>query len=120
MSEIHTLTSPVNWNHMSGKTNPADLLTRGICASDLTDSTQWLQGLVELKVLSSNHDPHDEDIIAEMAKKAEPTLVSVQASSLTDYKRFSHFPKLVKVIGWVLRFVNNLICPSKAQKGHKP
>ena len=109
VTEIHTLTNPSNWKHISGKNNPADLLTRGVSAAELINSSQWLQGPVELGVFDSNSENlHNEDIMAEMVRKVDPTLVSVQAHIPIDFKRFSHFPKLVKVMGWILRFVNNL------------
>ena len=42
--EIHSLTNPSNWNHCEGKSNPADLLTRGITAAELTESKFWIHG----------------------------------------------------------------------------
>ena len=42
ISNIHLLSSTSQWNHIAGKNNPADLLTRGITISQLTD--EWLNG----------------------------------------------------------------------------
>lgn len=111
VTEIHTLTSPSNWKHIPGKENPADLLTRGVCAWELANSTEWLQAPVNLEVLDSNpkEEPNEETILSERVKKSGPALFSVQDPlPKIDFKRHSHFIKAVKVMGWVLRFINNL------------
>ena len=43
--EIQELTSPERWHFCPGKENPADLLTRGISAREMTNSNMWLHGL---------------------------------------------------------------------------
>ncbi|XP_075150735.1 uncharacterized protein LOC142224836 [Haematobia irritans] len=44
VAEINNLTSACDWRHCDGKSNPADLLTRGIKSKDLVNSTLWKMG----------------------------------------------------------------------------
>ena len=41
---IQSLVSSNRWSHFPGEQNPADLLTRGVSASELMNSKQWLHG----------------------------------------------------------------------------
>ncbi|XP_035227029.1 uncharacterized protein LOC118199315 [Stegodyphus dumicola] len=43
VAKIQTLSSPVQWHHVSGNANPADLATRGVLSSALVTSL-WLRG----------------------------------------------------------------------------
>ena len=42
--EIQSLINPSQWHHVPGKHNPADLLARGLRASDRVESDVWLDG----------------------------------------------------------------------------
>ena len=122
VSEIHTLTNPANWYHIAGTNNPADLLTRGICASSLTNSSQWLEGPEKIDILNSNQDEKESkeiDILSEVNPRIVPVLVNIQTPTQTDFKRFSFFPRVVKVFGWVLRFVHNLKLSSQERQKNK-
>ncbi|XP_068247720.1 uncharacterized protein [Palaemon carinicauda] len=49
VKEIRELTPPSCWQHCVSKDNPADLITRGLLADKLVDSTMWLYGPSMLK-----------------------------------------------------------------------
>ena len=109
VTEIHTLTDPANWYHIAGKRNPADLLTRGISASELAKSNEWLKGpsLSDTENFTEPEAPSDELLLSEMVKQ-NSVLVAVNASPPFPLERFSSFHLAIKVLSWVLRFVNNL------------
>ncbi|XP_042913376.2 uncharacterized protein, partial [Parasteatoda tepidariorum] len=44
VKEIATLTDPNSWHHCAGTDNPADILSRGISAECLVDSSRWWTG----------------------------------------------------------------------------
>ena len=120
VSEIQTLTNPALWYHIPGTMNPADLLTRGIGATDLTHSDLWLHGPSELQMEGISPQSEDlchSDIAPEMAQKTETVLVNLETHSLIDLTRFSSFTKIVRTLGWVLRFVKTL--KRAAQKGSR-
>ncbi|XP_028162234.1 uncharacterized protein LOC114354174 [Ostrinia furnacalis] len=44
VSEIHEITKKVPWRHISGKHNPADLVSRGVKLEDLPSASLWWDG----------------------------------------------------------------------------
>jgi hypothetical protein len=49
VGEIQRITDPEEWRHILGEENPADLPTRGLTASQLTESKLWIEGPEFLK-----------------------------------------------------------------------
>ena len=52
IGEIHRYTNPEQWRHIPGDINPADLLTRGLTATDL-DKRKSLRGPLNKEVEQS-------------------------------------------------------------------
>jgi len=44
LRKIRTLTNAEDWRYITKKSNPADLITRYINASQLTNNTLWFNG----------------------------------------------------------------------------
>ena len=44
VNTIRNLVAPQHWRHCSGRENPADIPSRGMNASELADTPQWLHG----------------------------------------------------------------------------
>ena len=115
VQEIQELTSPDKWRFCPGKENPADLVTRGVKAQELIQSDVWLHGPYWLK----GNNPSFEQSVAKKAEelrneeddenKENTSLVTtrLEKQELIDYERFSDFGKLVRVLTWVFRFINN-------------
>ena len=126
VTEIQSLTAPSQWHHVAGKDNPADLLTRGLSASELVQSDQWLHGPLflsdddlwdESEVCLYEGSSESEDIVVEEKQKKVITgpallMASSVRESVFDIERWSSLTKAMRVIGWVLRFIKNAQCPS--------
>lgn len=148
--EIQSLTDPACWKHVSGKENPADLLTRGVHAGLLTQSSLWLHGppwlmspLPPLLNEVIDFDLDHEDFLSEKKQNYVPqsypateltlmeqgfeetikndediVLTSVSScgsARILEYERFSDFNKIVRILSWVQRFVDN--CKHKTASG---
>ena len=110
--EIQELTSPERWHFCRGKENPADLLTRGISAREMTNSNMWLHGPAWLNESQPRSDEEIPDWTREEededARETVLVMTPVEGTkNLLEYDRFSDFGKLVRVVTWVLRFTTN-------------
>jgi len=89
---IQNLTCPSQWSHCPGTENPADLLTRGISASDLLESELWLSGpsfLVSDAVSVQSKYPEDAHEVNE--EETNETLLSVKpVVTLFEVERFQN------------------------------
>ena len=111
------------WRHCSTDSNPADIPSRGMNASQLSSSALWLSGpswlshYKEDSIEGSGAGRIPDECLAEMtAKNREQlktstfisTTESCSISSLIDLNRFSNLHRLLRVTAYVLRFVKNL------------
>eukprot|EP00057_Strongylocentrotus_purpuratus_P004826 XP_003729535.1 PREDICTED: uncharacterized protein LOC100892047 [Strongylocentrotus purpuratus] len=118
VGEIQSNTDPSKWRHISGVDNIADVLSRGLKASELKGSWQHGSDFLqqsrsdwpeEVKVLTNLPD-------VEKERRHEKTVLAVGLScDLIDYERFSSWRKLVRVATLVLKFVKKL----KARRGNQ-
>ena len=113
VSEIQTLVSVDRWSHCPGSENPADLLTRGVCAEELVNSKLWLEGPQFLL-----QDPDVSEVCDELGD-LDPVLTSESAGSalvtshevrerIFDVDRWGSLTKAIRVVAWVLRYISNL------------
>lgn len=121
VSEIQELTSPSNWKHCSGKDNPADLLTRGISATELIVSDNWLQGPEDPESGESKlEDNRGEELDLSEERDHIPIapVLTVQEAPyyFIDFLRISNLSTSIRVMGWMLRFVDNLRSPTRHRK----
>ena len=114
MTEIQQLTSDATWNFCPTSDNPADLLTRGITASQLQSSTLWTHGP---SWLTSRSDwptwkaPQTLQLQALAITSAVFTLTENSLSALglhaiMDVTDYSALYKLTAVTAYVLRIVD--------------
>ena len=108
-------------SHCPTNDNPADLLTRGISATDFHASTLWKHGPHWLPSESQwpswnssqvLHIHTPEAIAAEAttdeATQTEPTEETAGIHCIVDVSRYSTLTKLLTLTAYVLRFVKNL------------
>ena len=111
VGEIQSNTDPSKWRHISGVDNIADVLSRGLKASELKGS--WQHGSDFLQQSRSDR-PEEVKVLTnlpdvEKERPHEKTVLAVSRScDLIDYERFSNWRKLVRVATLVLKFVKKL------------
>jgi Pao retrotransposon peptidase/Family of unknown function (DUF5641)/Protein of unknown function (DUF1759)/Putative peptidase (DUF1758)/Integrase zinc binding domain len=109
IAEIHDLTSPTDWRHISSKENPADIVSRGLLPDQLQDTTLWWYGPTFINQDEDqwprSYTPISQDCLPEM--KPITALTVHHKDSLPVLTKFSSFSKLQRVIAYVLRFIDN-------------
>ncbi|GFT91480.1 integrase catalytic domain-containing protein [Trichonephila clavipes] len=117
IQEIQKYTDPIEWRHCPGKDNPADLLSRGMSASELRSSELWWHGPPWLiqnesswpKALDFSKEI-DIEQIGKYELRKETMVNSTTIESPPDnnlIKRYSSFDTLIITTARCLRFVNN-------------
>ncbi|XP_062533926.1 uncharacterized protein LOC134202938, partial [Armigeres subalbatus] len=114
VAEIISILPAVNWRHISGTNNPADLLSRGLAPSALATLSLWWEGP------EWDDSPLEPEVkqptAAEVAviEKERRKQISVQSfvvitSEVVDQliHRYSSFSKLVRITAWIIRFITN-------------
>ena len=109
IGEIHRSTNPQQWRHIPGESNPADLPTRGLSATEILqqDESTWPPQIPNEEV--------QRNIVEGERRKVNVTHTTRDSSnqSIIDPNRFSSFQRLVRVTGWVRRFLSNCKRPNE-------
>ena len=118
VDEIRNLSSKNDWRHCPGKQNPADLLTRGLSAKELSTSVIWWNGPEFLYKAESewpvceSTTAEDEIALMEIVKTPVATVHSLVNTSATmperidqlvDVKRFHDVTSLLRVTSLVIK-----------------
>ena len=114
--EIQQLTPTSCWSHIPGSENPADLLTRGVSAEELTASKVWLHGpsIMLENIASETVGKVDFAPVDEIEEIEQEGLSSVLVASsdvstrLFEVERWGSLSKAIRIVAWVSRFVSNL------------
>ena len=94
VTEIRGLVEPAHWYHCPGKDNPVDLVTRGLGAEQLVQSSEWLEGPRKLmaspseEVTQSGNDLPPECVVEERGSKVH-NFVSVSMEPVLQSERHS-------------------------------
>ena len=134
VTEIIEASTPEQWKHVPGTSNPADLLTRGVedpreLLETNKNGVSWFEGPSFLKEDEEKWPATDllplDNTSPEIKRK--PVLVALglvkqsdaeQPDDITrhvviDSARFSSWTKLARVVGWVRRFIHNYFAKTK-------
>ena len=103
------------WKHVAGTDNPADCASRGIYPSELIHHQLWWNGPTWLMSNSANwpnqaHPPvnHDEmEPSDEVVSYATIQSTASKPNCIVPHDHYSSLERLVRTIGWILRFVKN-------------
>lgn len=112
VAQIQELTEPESWFHCRGKENPADCLTRGLTAKEITNKPLWYQGPPWLKNLEGDMNNMEsftpnEECHEEEKQTTDITTCLVGIEPVLDSKRWGEYTKAVRIMAWIRRFVNN-------------
>ena len=126
VGEIQSLTDPEQWRHVPTKQNPADLLTRGLSVSALTEAETWWKGPVFLvqeetewpeKKLKFRVEP-DIEVRKQYQGESEQvtTFLSTSKEDRLDPTRYSSWTRLTRLFATVNRFIENCRLPLTLRK----
>lgn len=110
-SQIHDLTSPAIWHHVSTQHNPVDCASRGLYLSELVDHPFWWNGPPFLLESPENWpsfviDSRKYDLIAaNEARKCAVLLINTKCGINEVLLRCSSLEKVLHIIAYCLRFL---------------
>ena len=122
IGEIHRSTNPEQWRHIPSEINPADLLTRGLTATDLTSNRSWMEGPEIIQEEESTWPPHlpnkevEKSIDETERRKVTYMTQQNQNESPICADNFSNFWRLLRVTCWMQRFITNCRLPVEGRK----
>ena len=111
VQEIQDRTEPNQWNHVEGKENPADLLTRGLTVDELRESKLWWNGPPWLRLPEQSwplseiieHESQYEEMRKNVLVTQQPRDSEPAESSIPSWTcRFEKWLKLLRVTARVL------------------
>ncbi|KAJ8957208.1 hypothetical protein NQ318_007770 [Aromia moschata] len=116
--EIRKLTPVLQWRHIPGAYNPADLPSRGCSPKQLVGS-RWWEGPEWLYDKVENWPSRDlivdEEEVNKEKKKKVTTFINVEQEKVDFHlMHFSKYTKTVRMIAWMNRFAHN--CRHKQDK----
>lgn len=107
VAEILEHSKRSQWRFVPGKSNPADLATRGTNVEETDPNSRWLNGPSFLLQdenswpTTSNVQPLDSTDV-----EIRSNHVKLEESTLVSYDRFSSWKRLVRVIAWMGVFIH--------------
>ena len=121
---IRSLVSPDHWRHCPGRENPADIPSRGMSASALSESSVWLNGPDWLWHKSSTEEVEEDPTVPGVPEECQKemkhkdligstvavntTELSTDLSKVVSPERYSSSHRLFRVTALILRFVRRL------------
>ncbi|XP_062557358.1 uncharacterized protein LOC134222232 [Armigeres subalbatus] len=113
VSKIQQITGDCEWNYVASRENPADIISRGLPATDLLQCTkwwegpQWLQGSKESWTVQMSGEIDPEAI--KEARKTSLAAVSTSLSFIEEYAcRFSNYQHMLRITAYWRRYFGNL------------
>ena len=125
VSKIHQKSNPRQWRHVPTDLNCANDATRGLHAKDLFTDHRWFSRPEFLYKKEEDWSQRkrikveglSEDYLAEITK-SKMTFAAEISLTWLDPLKFSSWTMLIRVTGWVLRFVAKVL--AKVKKSAKP
>ncbi|CAG9126253.1 unnamed protein product [Plutella xylostella] len=114
-AEIHELTSGLSWQHIAGKHNPADLVSRGATLDTLLKNQLWWAGPSFLNDPSFDTSAVKSLEVVESASQDLPEIKSqtTQSYHASDnnnwfpFERYSQFNRMKRSFAYLMRFIHN-------------
>ena len=109
---------------MSGSENPADMASHGLFPSELISASLWWKGPGWLHQ-SEEYWPKsvielccDETEVDELKINVHATITSIQ-DPVIPIDRYSSFHKLIRVTGWIYKFIHNCRANTQSHSAHR-
>jgi hypothetical protein len=124
VSQIQSLTVPKELCHVPSEQIPADLLSRGRTPHQLNQSSLWwhgpqfLNGPEHFSIKNKWNPTSVENSNIPEIKTSCCLLVNAADTDNSLFERFSSFSKLVRVVAYILRFVNNMRTDERNMSRH--
>jgi len=115
VGEIHDRTSIHEWSHVGTHDNPADIVSRGCCPSQIKNLKMWWNGPEWLSSDPSDWPKNNKNIISCEKVIAESKTTSYANVTTTNdfdesyFNRYSSLIKLIRVTAYCRRFVHNAL-----------
>ncbi|XP_062538223.1 uncharacterized protein LOC134206510 [Armigeres subalbatus] len=108
ISEIQATTVGSHWQHVSGRENPADMISRGVSAEELINSGLWKRGPKWLREDKSTWQveilPEIKFTVKELEVNKNAILTTQIALPESIFVRFSSYRTLLNVVAHCFRF----------------
>lgn len=113
VSKIQQMTENCEWNHVPGRENPADIISRGVAPADFLQCKQWWEGPSWLHNDKESWPVQaSEAVDPEAEKEARKTSLVATSPSTTfveDYVgRFSNYQHMLRITAIWMRYFRNL------------
>lgn len=114
VSKIQELSSSLNWYYVPTQLNPADIVSRGLLASELVNCSFWWNG-PEFLTMDQSYWPLQKDIKMSSSDSViipkVNNIVEKDIAQINLLSRYSKLFKLLRVTAYCLRFVENCRLP---------
>ena len=115
VQQIRNYTDPEQWFHIDSESNPADIASRGVPVQQLQECDYWFKGPEQL--WRTNEIGFESAVTVADTLYSDPevkscfkTTTKTQFDMLEIVNRLSSWHKAKVVVGYCLRYVNNLKC----------
>jgi len=100
---IRKLTQTSEWNYVPSKRNPADIISRGCSTTDLKNSDLWWTGGIP----TTEEPIETEEVRTNICLEISCNLsVENNRQPLVNLKHYSSWKKLLRIMCYVMRFIN--------------
>ncbi|CAG2184992.1 unnamed protein product [Mytilus edulis] len=126
ITEIRQLVENKTWRYCPTDCNPADYLTRGMSSSKFLNNDTWFNGPKWLAheeqwphwdrnsvAMTTITDNESKDIVRQIQQNDDRFTV---VKEVINIEKFSSFPKLLRIMSYVLRFIANCRTLSQNRK----
>lgn len=109
VGEVQRLTRVEDWRHVDTKSNPADMVSRGVSPFELVQSSLWWEGPDWLKLEEDNWPKSIVQFHTTLPEQIANIFVIKKESALLNnlISKYSKLQKLVRVLAYIFRFINN-------------
>lgn len=117
VGEIHRLSQPTKWYHVSTEFNPADYVSRGSLPTSLSNAKLWWSGPSWLHHESQDWNIKVPPLLEEIPEQRQAFMSAIINDDEHDiFTRFSSLNKLTRVTALCIRFIANIRSDPEARR----